>query len=237
MMKKTLLAVFLAHFLVACAPADTSLSDPKDPYESFNRQVFAFNEVADMLILKPVAQVYHFVMPKMGRKAVSNALSNFYEPVTMVNAALQLDFDRAFTSFWRFIINTTLGVGGLYDFAGENTALKPREEDFGQTIGVWAKDTDSSYLVLPFFGPSTTRDAFGRVVDIFLNPWTYVLDRNENIGVAVADGISDRESALGLIDDIYRTSLDPYATIRSGYTQHRKAQILNVHGADKPTAE
>ena len=234
MIKKTLLAALLAHLLIACAPVQDGASVAEDPYEPFNRQVFAFNEVVDTMLLKPVAQVYRFAVPEVGRKAISNALRNFYEPVTMANALLQLDFEGAMTSMWRFLINSTLGIGGLYDFAGENTELKHRPEDFGQTLGVWGNDTQSDYLVLPILGPSTTRDAFGRIVDVFLNPWTYGLETWESVAIAGGQGIAAREEALDLIDDIYETSFDPYATIRSGYTQRRKAQILNTHEADKP---
>lgn len=222
-----LAAVLLANTLIACAPVQDSASVPEDPYEPFNRQVFAFNEVVDMLVLEPVSRGYRAVVPEVGRKGVRNAMRNFYEPVTMVNAFLQGDVQRGFTAFWRFMINTTLGFGGLYDFAGENTELKYRQEDFGQTIGVWADNTDSAYLMLPILGPSTTRDAFGRGVDILLNPWTYGLEDWESIAIAAGNGISERERALDLIDDIYETSFDPYATIRSGYIQRRKALILN----------
>lgn len=237
-MKKHLLAVLLLALTAACAPVQNSATQPEDPYEPFNRQVFAFNEVVDTMLIKPAASVYHFVVPDMGRKAISNVLRNAYEPVTMANAVLQLDFERAFTSFWRFVLNTTLGVGGIYDFAGENTELKYRSEDFGQTLGVWASDTDSAYLVLPILGPSTTRDAFGRGVDVFLNPWTYALETHESIELAAANGLVAREEALKLIDDVYATSLDPYATIRSLYLQRRKAMIRNSQGAEKlPTVE
>ncbi len=229
MFKKAVLAVLLIQGLVACAPVQDVATTPEDPYEPFNRQVFAFNEVVDTFVLRPVAEVYRFVLPEVARTGVSNALSNFYEPVTMVNALLQLDGERAMTSFWRFMLNTTLGFGGLYDFAGENTELKYRGEDFGQTIGVWSDNTDSAYLVLPILGPSTTRDAFGRVVDVGLNPWTWALESGESIAIAVTKGVSDREKAIDLIDEIYDTSLDPYTTIRSGYLQRRKAQILNTH--------
>lgn len=229
MLKKTVFAAFLMQFMVACAPVDDVASTPEDPYEPFNRQVFAFNEVVDTMILKPVSSVYRFILPEVAQTGVSNALNNFYEPVTMINALLQFDGDRAFTSFWRFVLNTTLGFGGVYDWAGDNSDLKYRSEDFGQTLGVWASDTDSAYLVLPILGPSTTRDAFGRVVDVGLNPWTWALKPGESIGIAVTKGVSDRAEANQLIDDVYETSLDPYATFRSGYLQRRKAQILNTH--------
>lgn len=227
MWNKAILSVIIMFTAVACAPIQDSASVSEDPYEPFNRQVFAFNEVADMLVLKPVAQVYRFVVPEVGRTAIRNALRNFYEPVVMVNAFLQLDPERGFTAMWRFLINTTLGFGGLYDFAGENTELKYRSEDFGQTLGVWAGNDDSAYLVIPFLGPSTTRDAFGRLVDVGLNPWNYGLKTSESIGVAVGKGVSDREHVIDVLDEVYETSFDPYATIRSAYIQNRKAKIRN----------
>lgn len=226
-MRKNLLLSALMLFAVACAPVQDDASSSEDPYEPFNRQVFAFNEVADMFVLKPVAEAYRFVVPEVGRTAISNALRNFYEPVTMVNAFLQLDPERGFTAMWRFLINTTLGFGGLYDFAGENTELKYRKEDFGQTLAVWAGEDDSAYLVIPFFGPSTTRDAFGRVVDIGLNPWNYGLETHESITIAVTKGVSDREAVIDPMEDVYENSFDPYTTIRSAYIQHRKAMIRN----------
>lgn len=230
--KTTLSAGVSALMLVSCAPMDAHKATAEDPYEPFNRQMFAFNEVLDTVLLKPIAQVYRFVVPEVGRKAVSNALQNFYEPVTMMNAFLQGDVDRGFTSFWRFTLNTTLGGAGIYDFAHNNTELKYRPEDFGQTIGVWSNNADSNYLVLPIFGPSTTRDAVGRVADIGLNPWTYALKTGESIGVGVANGIVARENALDLVDEIYANSFDPYATIRSAYLQRRSAQILNTHNPE-----
>lgn len=228
-LKASLSAMLAALVLASCAPAATTKTTAEDPYEPFNRQMFAFNEVLDKVLLKPIAQAYRFVVPEIGRKAISNVLQNVYEPVTMVNAFLQGDVDRGFTSFWRFTLNSTLGGAGIYDFAGENTDLKYRPEDFGQTIGVWSHNADSSYLVLPLFGPSTTRDAVGRVADVFTNPWTYGLKTNESIGLAVGNGIVAREDALDLVDEIYANSFDPYATIRSAYIQRRKAQILNTH--------
>ena len=233
-MKRSIwLAILIAPLMFACAPVQDYATVRQDPYEPFNRQVFAFNEVVDMVLLEPVARGYRFVVPEIGRKGIRNALRNFYEPVTMINAFLQFDAQRGFTAFWRFILNTTFGFGGLYDFAGENTELTYRNEDFGQTLAVWADNTDSAYLVLPIMGPSTTRDAFGRVVDIFLNPWTYPLDDGGSAAVAAVNGIAQREDALDTLDEIYETSFDPYATIRSGYLQRREALIRNQRRSPK----
>ena len=212
--------------LVACAPIQQS-GPTDDPLESFNRQVFAFNEVVDTVLLRPVASTYRAITPEYARKGMRNFFRNFYEPVTMANALLQGDPERFFTSMWRFFLNTTLGFGGVYDFAGTYGNLPYRQEDFGQTLAVWADDDDSAYLVLPILGPSTTRDALGRVVDIFLDPWTYSLKAEEAIGAAVGQGITIREELIDPIDDVYATSFDPYATIRSAYEQSRKAAIHN----------
>jgi len=197
-----------------------------------NRGIFSFNEVLDAALLKPVAQGYRAIMPTEGRKAVNNFLRNLNEPVNMANAMLQMDFQQTMTSLWRFLLNSTLGFGGLYDFAGENATLPYREEDFGQTLAVWAGNDDSSYFMIPILGPSTIRDAFGRIVDIAFNPLVYFESDVPAISQAVADGITTRERLLDVTDDIYRTSFDPYATIRSGYLQHRKAEIFNTRKAD-----
>lgn len=233
---KHALAVFSVLLFAACAPVQER-GTVEDPLEPLNRQVFAFNEVVDMVVFEPVARTYRFLVPQEGRKAVRNAYRNLQEPVTMANALLQLDGERFFTSFWRFVLNSTFGFGGLYDFAGTYGNLPHRQEDFGQTLAVWANDTDSAYLVLPFLGPSTTRDAFGRVVDIFLDPWTYPLEDEENIALAVGNAISQREALLDPIENVYDTSFDPYATFRSAYQQRRKAEILNRHSGQSRSGD
>lgn len=233
MIKRVVLAVLMMQLMTACASVPPT--DPKrDPYESFNRQMFSFNEVVDQILLRPIAATYRYVVPQQGRTAVRNVLRNLGEPITMVNALLQGDSQRMFTSFWRFVLNSTFGFAGVYDFAGENTPLTYRSEDFGQTIAVWANDTESNYLVLPILGPSTLRDVFGRVVDIAFNPLTYIEDGTPAIIEGVAEGISKREELLDLTDEIHRTSLDPYATYRSGYLQHRQGQIKNTHNPKVP---
>lgn len=231
MFKRAVLAILMTQLVVGCASME--VSNPKqDPYEPFNRQMFAFNEALDQAILRPVSVSYRAVVPKVGRTAVRNVFRNLGEPVNMVNALLQFDVPQALTSFWRFLLNSTLGLGGIIDFAGESSPLKYRHETFGQTLAVWSDDPDGTYLVLPIFGPSTIRDAFGRVVDVAMDPFTYTIHENVLYGLAVGEGVSDRESALDLTDEIYETSFDPYATIRSGYLQRNRAKILNTHHAN-----
>ncbi|MCI5048864.1 MAG: VacJ family lipoprotein [Rickettsiales bacterium] len=231
MLKKTVILLVVAQLFAACTTTQASNSI-KDPYEPANREVFEINEILDVSLAQPIARGYRAIIPSYGRKAVRNVLRNLNEPVNFINALLQFDTQQAFTSFWRFILNTTLGFGGIYDFAGENSPLKYRQEDFGQTLAVWANDTQSDYVVLPLLGPSTVRDTFGRVVDVAMNPFTYIFETTGSVIWGGIEAVSDREDILDLTDDIYATSFDPYASIRSAYLQRRRAMILNTHNAN-----
>lgn len=196
-----------------------------DHIEGFNRAVFAFNETVDDFFMKPVARGYRKAVPEYGRKRVSSFFTNLSSPVVFVNDVVQGDVDAAFSTFWRFVLNTTLGIGGLFDFAGDAGGLKHRPEDFGQSLAKHGVG-NGTYLVLPLLGPSSARDAFGRVVDILADPTSYANDYI-TYGLAAGGAINSRESLLDPIDDIYDTSFDPYATMRSAYIQHRSALISN----------
>lgn len=198
----------------------------RDPWEPMNRGIYRFNEAFDTVLMRPIAKTYVFVVPEFGRQRVTNVVTNLSEPVNMLNGFLQGSPERGFTSMWRFIINSTLGVAGLFDFAGYNFGLTLKDEDFGQTMGVYGVRS-GPYLVLPFLGPSSIRDAFGRIVDWFSNPFNYV-DSDEFVYGRVAVTMVDaRARNLELLDEIQRTSVDPYATIRSAYAQRRAALIRN----------
>lgn len=229
MTKRTLLALALMiPLMAACSgkPAED------DALESFNRGMFAFNEVVDNLILKPVATGYRFITPQPIRDRLVNASANLQEPLTMVNALLQGDVDRSMQAFFRFLINSTVGLAGMHDVASE-AGIKPRVEDFGQTLATWGS-SEGDYIVLPILGPSTTRDMFGRIADIFLDPLNIPMDREAMIVRSVAQGVIARESLLDPIDDIYATSLDPYASFRSIYLQRRDSLIRNSGRVDGP---
>ncbi len=201
-------------------------SEVNDPLEPLNRGIFKFNEVFDMVIMEPVSRAYVFVVPEFGRDKIHNAVSNLGEPVNMLNGFLQGEPKRGFTSMWRFILNSTFGVLGFFDFAAYNAELYPVDEDFGQTMGYYGWN-GGPYIVLPFLGPSNTRDTFGRVVDVFSNPFNYVEDDKFVYGRVAVTAVDARSRNLELVDDIYETSLDPYATFRSAYTQRRNALIRN----------
>ena len=240
---KPLYALILSFMLVACAPA-TQHGEVHDPLEPFNRAMFSFNEVVDNLVLRPLAQGYRFIAPKPVRRGVSNFISNLSEPVVFVNSVLQADAQNAFTAFWRLMLNTFLGFGGFYDFAGTYGNLPHRSEDFGQTLGVWGVD-NGPYLVLPIIGPTSGRDALGRVADGFMDPFNYYISSghvadNSNRWIYVRYGvtaITAREDVLDLTDQIYSTSFDPYATFRSAYIQRRKAQVQNRNAGKNPSLE
>ena len=211
-------------------------SDPSDPLEGFNRGVYAFNGVVDDVILEPVARLYRTVVPAPGRDGVKNFLANLTSPVILVNNILQGDVNGAFTTFWRFVLNTTVGFGGVYDFAENNTNLKYKPEDFGQTLGVWGVDA-GPYLVLPIMGPSSVRDGTGRIADYFADPLTYLLTDWQKVGRYGATAVDARSRNLDLIDEIERTSIDPYATIRSAYLQRRESQVQDKGSATPPAAK
>lgn len=219
---------FIAALLLGALSLSACTAAPEeDPMEGFNRGVYAFNEVVDKAIIGPVAKGYRYITPDPLRERIGNFSDNLREPLSMINAFLQGDFTQGMISFWRFTINTTIGLGGIHDVAG-SAGLKERREDFGQTMGAWGAGS-GPYIVLPILGPSNGRDVVGMVADWFTNPFTYVIDDTwTSVGVAAGQALVERERLIDPIDDVYETSLDPYVTFRSMYNQHRSAQIKNV---------
>lgn len=204
-------------------------ASPEDPYEGLNRNIFAFNQVVDGAFLRPAAVGYRAVLPGEVRDAVSNVFLNLSEPVNFLNSALQGNGDRAGNALGRFLINTTLGIGGLFDVAGalEEPYRRPYlREDFGQTMAVWGWQ-DSDYFVIPLFGPSTVRDTGGFVVDFATTPWGFFAPTEVTVPLAAVRAIDLRESVLDQLDDLERSSLDYYASLRSIYLQRREQEIFN----------
>ena len=226
----TLAACASLAVLAGCTNAGTE----DDPLEPFNRAVFQFNYAVDGVVLKPVTMVYRGVMPDKGQEMVSNALANLYTPVTFFNSTLQADPENSFTSLWRFLINSTFGVAGLFDAASE-VGLKYRPTDFGQTLAIYGAES-GVYVVLPIIGPSTTRDSAGRLADALMNPFNYI-DQGFSIALWSATAVNKRSENMQLIDDIYRSSLDPYTTFRSGFLQKRSADIAKAKAARKKSQE
>lgn len=217
-----LTAVLLASSLPAAAQT------PEDPLERFNRGVFTFNQVIDGAFLRPAAVTYRGVVPEYGRERVGNVLSNLLEPVRFLNAILQGDAEAAGNTFGRFFINTTLGVGGLFDVAANLEPPYAREvnrgKEFGVTLGRWGWE-ESTYIVIPLLGPSTVRDGIGLGVDAVSTPWFWVFPAEASWTLTGVGIVHAREGVLDLLDDLERTSLDFYASLRSTYLQNRRFVI------------
>ncbi len=145
-----------------------------DPLEFVNRFTFAFNGALDTMVLQPAAATYRFLLPDPVQDGVRNAMRNIGAPVVFANDIFQGEWERAETTAMRFLINTTLGVAGIFDVAAE-WGYEYHDEDFGQTLAVWGVG-EGFYLVLPLLGPSTARDTVGLVVDSFIDPWPYLFD-------------------------------------------------------------
>lgn len=243
--KKKMLAVsasilLLGTALTGCAdytnPRSVASGNEKqaDSQEGLNRAMFDVNNAIDTVVLRPITVAYRTVVPEEGRTMVSNFVRNLGSPVTFVNSILQGDQQNTFATFWRFAINSTVGIGGVFDVAAE-AGLRNRDADFGQTMAVWGVGS-GPYVFIPVIGPSTLRDTVGRVVDIFFNPLVY-LDEAWPIYAQAGITLLDRRSqAHTLIDDTFRTSLDPYATFRSGYLQRRSAEIARARAVHHPDA-
>lgn len=215
----------------ATTPGQDRLAE-RDPLEGFNRGVWGFNRGVDKVVLKPVSTVYRTVTPRPARRGLSRILANLGEPFSFINNMLQGKPDRAFNNLGRFVVNTTIGVGGLADHA-TGFGMKPTPEDFGQTLAVWGAN-GGPYLVLPILGPSTLRDGVGSGVAQFADPYRVCLSEcgvassGERLGATAAEVISTRADLTEAgADSFLDTSLDPYATARSAYLQRRRAQILD----------
>lgn len=217
--------------VTAADEADLPPPDNHDPLEPVNRGIFRFNEVVDGLVLKPAAHIYLGVVPTPVRHGVHNVLTNLSAPVVFLNSAFQGDDVNMGRTAGRFLINSTLGVAGIFDMASNMGIPKEHKKDFGQTLGVHNVGS-GPYLVLPIFGPSSLRDGFGMIADTAMDPFTYIFNSNTTIALDGARVIDRRAELLPLTDRIYRDSLDPYASIRSVYQQHREKVVSNYLKTD-----
>lgn len=190
-----------------------------DPLEPYNRAMRHFNQTADKVIIRPIAQAYDFITPKPIRQGIRNALSNLHEPSSAINHILQGHIFYAMSDIWRFMINSTFGLAGIIDVAS-HLNLPKNQQDFGLTLGKWGYQ-QSAYLVLPLLGPSTLRDVTGLIVDnSTFSAYRYVEPtrlRNTTNSMRVIDS---RANLLD-IDDVLTDSLDPYIAERNAYLQHR----------------
>lgn len=199
-----------------------------DPWQGFNRAIFTFNDTLDRWTIKPLAKAYKFVMPDPLEMGVSNIFSNAGEVPNTINGLLQGDFKGAAHDTGRLLVNTTIGIGGLLDVAKHMNLPADDSEDFGQTLAVWGVG-QGPYLVLPFFGPSTLRDGFGRPVDWYTSPATHI-DHVRTENTVLAFSLMDtRASLLELEGSI---TGDRYVFIRDVYLQRREFLINNGEMVD-----
>lgn len=216
--RMTLIAA-AAGLLVGCATS----GNPKDPIEGFNRAMYGFNEGLDKVIIKPVATGYEAVLPSPVQTGVANFFSNIADLMIGVNNLLQGKPVEAVSDGGRFLVNTTIGILGLFDPAS-HMGLEKHEEDVGQTFGRWGVG-DGAYVVLPFFGPRTARDTVGLVFDVYTDPVAHV-DHIPTRNVLLATRIiSDRAEFLKADKIIEEAALDKYSYVRDAYLQRRRSLI------------
>lgn len=201
-------------------------ANPKDPFESFNRKAHGFNMALDKAVLKPAAIIYTSLVPGRVRVGVNNFYTNLDMIPTVGNDLLQAEWKWAIKDTWRFVINSSLGVGGLLDVA-KKFSLPPHSNDLGLTLAKWG-DVNSPYLVVPFLGPSTLRDASGWLFQFALySPYVY-LDNNTLMYSLIGLRAVDLRAQYLESEQLMNEALDKYAFLRDAYLQHRNYQISGV---------
>lgn len=241
-------SVLLAALAVAgaCAPvpkdpeALRAYQEANDPIEPFNRKVFKFNSDLDTALLKPVAKAYRRTIPAFARTSIRNFLNHIDSPQTFINDVLQGESGRAAETAMRFFVNTVAGFFGFFDVAAQY-GLVGHKEDFGQTLAVWGVK-EGPYIMLPLFGPNNARHVVGRIGDRLMDPRTYIAPGGWQYrlasGVTTAISIVDsRSRVIEELEDLEKSSLDLYATIRSLYRQNRAAKIRNGKPIPVPVPE
>jgi len=194
-----------------------------DPFETFNRGAFWFNDKLYFYALKPAAKVFRKV-PEPARVSISNFFSNLTTPIRFVNAALQGKINDAGNEMGRFFINTTVGIGGLFDPARKYVGLKKKEEDFGQTLGVLGINP-GPYLVIPFVGPLNARDGVGYIVDTITDPIGIAWEGRDFYSAKTTDVVNSLSLDKDTYEAITGDALDPYLFIRDAYMQNRKGKV------------
>ncbi len=239
----------MRHFLACCAvvaalttagcatrpPADdpeavAEYQQTNDPIEPLNRNLFSIHQGLDEYVFKPVAVTYRDLVPRPVRLVIHNVLGNLRTPGILANDLLQGESRRAGETAGRFLINSTVGLGGMLDIARDHFGVPGHHEDFGQTFARWGMG-DGPYVFMPVIGPSNPRDLLGFGVGIVADPFFWL---GQGLAVQILTGtragltIADtREGLIDTLDEVQRTSMDPYATLRSGYRQQREAEIAN----------
>jgi phospholipid-binding lipoprotein MlaA len=226
----TLWPLAIALSLCGCASVPAGKADPRDRLERFNRSMYGFNKAADRAIVQPVARGYRELMPQPVRRGITNFMENYTYPRTIVNDLLQGKLADGGRDTLRLVFNTVGGLGFLDP--ASRFGLTANDEDFGQTLGRWGVPI-GSYLVLPVLGPSTLRDAVGRVPDEYTTGRHYVDDEYVRYGMAAVDVI-DRRASLLDVEQVLAETFDEYAFVRNAWLQRRE---YRVRDGDVPVEE
>ncbi|MBI3902166.1 MAG: VacJ family lipoprotein [Nitrosomonadales bacterium] len=219
---RILLLLATSFALGGCA---STHNNPKDPFESFNRGVYKFNDALDKAIIKPAAKGYTAVVPAPGRMMVTNFFSNIDDVVVTANDLLQLKVKQAVADCGRFVVNSTVGLFGLADVATA-LGLEKHKEDFGQTLGFWGVG-NGPYMVLPILGPSTLRDSIGDLADSNLGVVNQIEQVDTRNQLLVTDMLNRRAKLLDRESLLEEAMLDPYSFIRDAYLQRRLNQVYD----------
>ncbi len=232
-------------WLAACAPrpdpndkeAVEDYRQTNDPLEPTNRFFYKVNNEIDAVTLKPAAEAYRYVVPEGARESIHNAIVNLAYPTVFFNDVAEGKPRRAGDTLMRFIINSTVGVAGLFDVA-KHFGYENHEADFGMTLALWGVPP-GPYLFIPVLGPSDPRDLVGFGVDIADWPFTWIGNGTTVYALEWAyygmTAIDTRERVLDTLDQMQKTALDPYATVRSLYRQHRQSQIEAIRNDNRAT--
>lgn len=223
------LSALVVSILVNPVLAQEQVEDDVDPWQGFNRAMFKFNDTMDRWFLKPIAKSYRFITPDPLERGISNVFSNIGEVPSTLNGVLQGNFKGAAHDTGRFLVNSTLGIGGLFDVAKHMKLPADDKEDFGQTLAVWGVG-QGSYLVLPFLGPSTLRDGFAAPVDWYSDPVTYIDHERTRWSVRFVSVVDTRAGLIPLEENI---TGDKYTFIRDVYLQRRNYLINNGQVEDE----
>ncbi|MDX1823791.1 MAG: VacJ family lipoprotein [Thiohalomonadales bacterium] len=199
--------------------------DERDPFESYNRAMYSFNDTVDKAVVRPVAQAYKDYLPNIVQTGITNFFDNIGDLNVMVNNLLQLKIEHAVSDFGRILWNSTVGIFGLIDVAS-HMGLPKHDEDFGQTFAVWGMP-EGPYIVLPLLGPSTGRDTLGWVGDIYIDPLFEIKDNNTYWGLVALRFIDTRAELLSASRILEQAAIDPYIFVRDAYLQHRRNLIYD----------
>ena len=232
-------AIVLALHVLAAGPSTAGAGDgdanAHDPIEGVNRGVFRFNDTLDRWAFEPVARGWHWAIPDPAEQSIEHFFGNLRFPVVLANNLLQGKVEGGAVTLGRFLVNSTVGIGGLFDPASD-LGLASHPEDFGQTLGWWGTPP-GPYLMLPLLGPSSVRDTGGLVVDYCLSVVPFVVSGWATVGAGIVRSVNGRAQILDEVESAREAALDYYVFVRDAYTQHRHALVHDELGDDEAPPE